>query len=52
MSGWKDKHYRRSFIDVQDKGQSRAFYVKFAGEGVADNGGRTVLCFKVHVLVN
>ena len=39
MSGWKDKHYRRSFIDVQDKGQSRAFYVKFAGEGVADNGG-------------
>ena len=32
MSGWKDKHYRRSFIDVQDKGQSRAFFAKFLGE--------------------
>ena len=39
MHTWNDKHFRRSFIDVQDKGQRRAFYVRFAGEGVADNGG-------------
>ena len=26
-------------IDIQDAGQQRAFYVKFAGEGVDDHGG-------------
>jgi len=31
--------WRRSWVDIQDAGQQRAFYVKFKGEGVDDHGG-------------
>jgi hypothetical protein len=39
MQRWPDMDFRRSYVDVQDAGQQRAFFVKFLGEGVDDHGG-------------
>ena len=36
---WESRHWRRSYQHVTDKGQSRAFFAKFLGENVDDNGG-------------
>jgi hypothetical protein len=39
MGAWDDRALRRAFVHMQDAGQSRAFFVKFSGEGVDDQGG-------------
>ena len=39
MSSWDDRSLRRAFAHMQDAGQTRAFFVKFTGEGVDDQGG-------------
>lgn len=39
IKSWDDRSLRRSFVHVEDEGQKRAFFVKFAGEGVDDHGG-------------
>ena len=31
-SNWGDSAWRRSYVDIQDAGQERAFFVKFIGE--------------------
>ena len=36
---WGDSAWRRSYVDIQDAGQERAFFVQFTGEGVDDHGG-------------
>eukprot|EP01040_Poterioochromonas_malhamensis_P001185 gene1185-1258_t len=36
---WDSRAYRRSYIHMQDAGQPRAFFVRFVGEGVDDQGG-------------
>ena len=38
-NSWSTSHWRRSYQHVTDKGQSRAFFAKFLGENVDDNGG-------------
>ena len=38
-NSWSASHWRRSYQHVTDKGQSRAFFAKFLGENVDDNGG-------------
>ena len=37
MTSWDDRSLRRAFIHMQDAGQSRAFFVKFTGEGRSYN---------------
>ena len=37
--GWSDSSWRKSYVDIQDAGQQRAFFVKFQGEGADDHGG-------------
>ena len=37
-----EKLLRRSFAHVSDAGQERAFFLRFRGEGVLDNGGPCV----------
>ena len=37
--GFDDSSFRKSYVDIQDAGQERAFFVKFSGEGVDDHGG-------------
>lgn len=37
---------RRSFSHVSDAGQERAFFLRFLGEGVLDNGGPCVSSFR------
>ena len=39
MCNWDDRSLRRAFVHMQDAGQARAFFVKFTGEGVDDQGG-------------
>ena len=39
MNGWDERALRRAFAHMQDAGQVRAFFVKFTGEGVDDQGG-------------
>lgn len=39
MIHWDERSFRRAFIHMQDAGQARAFFVKFVGEGVDDQGG-------------
>jgi hypothetical protein len=39
LSSWDVRAYRRSYVHLQDAGQPRAFFVKFIGEGVDDQGG-------------
>eukprot|EP01038_Epipyxis_sp_PR26KG_P005374 gene5374-7452_t len=39
MISWDERALRRAFIHMQDAGQARAFFVKFTGEGVDDQGG-------------
>jgi hypothetical protein len=39
ISGWDERSLRRSYVHMQDAGQSRGFFVKFVGEGVDDQGG-------------
>jgi len=39
MNSWDDRQFRKSFVAIRNAGQARAFYVKFSGEGVDDNGG-------------
>jgi hypothetical protein len=39
ISSWDVRAYRRSYVHLQDAGQPRAFFVKFIGEGVDDQGG-------------
>ena len=34
-----DSQYRKAFVDSQDEGQERCFYVNFVGEGADDHGG-------------
>ena len=36
---WDVKSLRKSYVQVGDAGQRRAFFVKFVGEGVDDHGG-------------
>jgi hypothetical protein len=36
---WDERALRRTFKHMQDGGQGRAFFVKFTGEGVDDQGG-------------
>jgi hypothetical protein len=35
-SSWGDSAWRRSYVDIQDAGQERAFVVKFIGENMPD----------------
>ena len=39
MKKWDRSQWRRSYEHVSDKGQKRAFFAKFLGENVDDNGG-------------
>jgi len=39
MMSWDDRSLRRAYVHMQDAGQKRAFFVKFTGEGVDDQGG-------------
>eukprot|EP01039_Chlorochromonas_danica_P000707 gene707-769_t len=39
LGSWEVRSLRRSFLHMQDAGQARAFFVKFIGEGVDDQGG-------------
>ena len=39
MMTWDDRSLRRAYVHMQDAGQKRAFFVKFTGEGVDDQGG-------------
>lgn len=39
MGSWDERALRRAFVHMQDAGQGRAFFVKFTGEGVDDQGG-------------
>jgi hypothetical protein len=36
---WDSRSFRRSYAHMQDAGQPRAFFVRFIGEGVDDQGG-------------
>jgi hypothetical protein len=47
---WSDSSFRKSYIDIQDAGQERAFYVKFTGEGVDDHGGPYRAIFQAAVV--
>ena len=39
LASWDDSFMRRAYQHFQDAGQSRAFFVKFEGEGSDDQGG-------------
>ena len=45
-----DSSFRKGYIDIQDAGQRRAFYVKFSGEGVDDHGGPYRAVFQAAVV--
>jgi hypothetical protein len=47
---WSDSSFRKSYVDIQDAGQERAFYVKFLGEGVDDHGGPYRAIFQAAVV--
>jgi hypothetical protein len=39
IGDWSSNVLRKAFVHIGDAGQSRAFFVKFEGEGVDDHGG-------------
>ena len=39
IDSWEERNLRKSYVHMQDAGQSRGFFVKFVGEGVDDQGG-------------
>jgi hypothetical protein len=49
-SNLPDSSFRKGYIDIQDAGQRRAFYVKFSGEGVDDHGGPYRAAFQAAVV--
>jgi hypothetical protein len=49
MQNWDERSLRRAFIHMQDAGQARAFFVKFTGEGVDDQGGPYRAVFQTSV---
>ena len=50
MASRPDSEWRKGFVDIQDAGQKRAFYVDFAGEGVDDHGGPYRAVFQAAVV--